>query len=169
MARILQFLRRNGSTRRLSARQKLGLGAAFGAAAALPIGVLVFAGSPPAPQPTNQSSAAQEDKPATKAKLDLENTMQSTAPASSMDSSNRARSSTRVEVNGQDIPVPANGSIHKTIPTAGGQTEVDVSVRQQSSSIDVQSNSSSSIRIESDTSSSSSVDQDTDIDVHTDP
>jgi len=47
--------------------------------------------------------------------------------ASSQGSSNQQQSSTSVTVNGTDIPVPANGEIHKTVTNSGGTTSVSVS------------------------------------------
>jgi hypothetical protein len=35
--------------------------------------------------------------------------------------------STEIMVNGETIPVPANGTVHKTIPTPNGQATVDIS------------------------------------------
>jgi hypothetical protein len=58
---------------------------------------------------------------------------------------------TNVQVNGNNVPVPNNGSVHKEISTGSGNASIDVSVQsngssntESSSSIDLNINSSSS-------------------------
>ena len=59
----------------------------------------------------------------------------------------------QVNINGQSIPVPQNGSIHKEINNADGKTTVDISI-DSSSSGSSKSNSSMNIDLNSTTSSS---------------
>lgn len=75
---------------------------------------------------------------------------------SSMSSSVNANDvTTDVTVNGQSIPVPEQGSVHKVIENGNGQTTVDISVEsetsgtsQSQSSTNIQMNSSSDLRSE---------------------
>jgi hypothetical protein len=56
--------------------------------------------------------------------------------------SSQQQSSTSVTVNGNDIPVPANGEVHKTVTNDGGTTSISVShdstADNSSSSLNVQ-------------------------------
>jgi len=56
-------------------------------------------------------------------------------------------SSAEVTINGQSIAVPENGSIHKTIPSENGQTNVDISIQSRSSG-QSQSNRGSSTKLQ---------------------
>jgi hypothetical protein len=65
---------------------------------------------------------------------------QNQAPAST----NSNKSSTKIEVNGQNIPVPENGSVSQTVPTEGGQTRVDISANGNNTNVSTHTNSNSS-------------------------
>lgn len=58
---------------------------------------------------------------------------------------NSTNNSSSVRINDQIIPVPPNGSVHKTIQGSGGQMKLDVSIDTSSSSD--QSNSSTSLHM----------------------
>lgn len=75
-------------------------------------------------------------------------------PRNSVPESDSIDSDTTVRVNGQNIPVPENGSVHKTVPTEGGHTSIDID--QHTSSSGGQQSSSTRIEVESRSSSTSS-------------
>jgi hypothetical protein len=56
----------------------------------------------------------------------------------------QSQSTTNVRVNDQTIPIPPNGSVHKTIQSDNGQTKLNVSVDVSSSA---QSTTSSSVQL----------------------
>jgi hypothetical protein len=60
----------------------------------------------------------------------------------------QSRPSSSVRVNNQTIPIPPNGSVHKTIQSNDGQTKLNVSV-DASSSTSSQSNSSVQLNVTS--------------------
>jgi hypothetical protein len=62
--------------------------------------------------------------------------------------------STHVEVNGQIIPVPENGSVHKTIQSPDGNSVVDVTVENNNGGFTSSSSSFNSTNINSFSSSS---------------
>lgn len=64
-----------------------------------------------------------------------------------------------VRINGQAIPVPDNGEVHKTIKDDNGQTKVDISV-QSNTSGSRESRSSTSFRLESSTEVSTEITKD---------
>ncbi len=64
---------------------------------------------------------------------------------SKIESSGAERSDVDVTVNGQNVPVPENGTVHKRLSGNNGETTVDVRVDNGSSS---QSSSSSTVIIE---------------------
>ena len=100
----------------------------------------------------NQSAAVElnmADPAPTEETPSMNHSNQSTQSSSA---SNSASSSTRVTVNGQEIPVPENGTIEQTIPNADGGT-TNVQISQQTSS----DGSSYSSSFSSVTSSSSAV------------
>lgn len=104
--------------------------------------------------------AASEQPPAAPAVLPPTG---STQRSPTMSSSNQSQSSTQVNINGQNIPVPSNGTVHRTIQDANGQTNVDISVSNSSSGtessqhtgVNVESYSSSSVSTSSSGNSSS--------------
>lgn len=65
------------------------------------------------------------------------------------------KSSATVNINGQDVPVPDNGSVQKTIVSPDGKTTVNIDV-QNSSTGETTNNSSSSTHVQVNTFSSSS-------------
>jgi hypothetical protein len=83
-----------------------------------------------------------------------------TAPASSSDqadininsSSNENSSQTNVEVNGQQVAVPDNGSTHQVIESENGKTTVDINV-DSSTSGSSESRSSTNIKMRSSSNS----------------
>ena len=69
---------------------------------------------------------------------------------------NRIQSSTRVTVNGQNMPVPSNGSTRQTLPSTNTQSSVDVTIENHSSgTVSPRTRSSTSVDIRSHSSSSS--------------
>lgn len=62
------------------------------------------------------------------------------------------QTSTSVTVNGQNVPVPSNGELHRTIAGPNGTTRVDVS-NQSSGQQSESSSSSSSVQIDVQSSS----------------
>lgn len=64
---------------------------------------------------------------------------------------------TEVKINGDPVPLPDNGSIHKVITNEDGRTKVDISIHSDTSG-STETNSSTSIQLESST--------DADIDIH---
>jgi len=70
----------------------------------------------------------------------------SVSDTTSSSGSSSGPSKTRVSVNGQDIPVPQNGTVQKTISGTDGSTSVSVSSSSQSSG-DSSNNSSSSTEL----------------------
>jgi hypothetical protein len=56
----------------------------------------------------------------------------------------QSQSTSSVRVNDQTIPIPPNGSVHKTIQSDNGQTKLNVSVDASSSAL---SNTSSSVQL----------------------
>ena len=62
---------------------------------------------------------------------------------------------TQVTVNGESVPLPENGTVHKVITDDGGTTNVDISVNSQSSGTD---HSRSSTRIQLDSHSDTKID-----------
>jgi hypothetical protein len=76
---------------------------------------------------------------------------------SSSTESNSDNGKTSLTVNNQQIPVPANGSVHRTVPSSDGNANVNVSVNSSSTNNGTDS-SSSSTSIQLNTSSESRVD-----------
>jgi len=68
---------------------------------------------------------------------------------SNNNNASNSSNTTKVTVNGTDIPVPSNGNVTKS-DTSNGST-VNVSVNSQNSNTDVNSSSSSSVQVESQT------------------
>ena len=110
---------------------------------------------------TVQSSASDTTQPESSS-TDPEtsaSTDQSTAGAASSTSSTNVQ----VNVNGQSIAVPENGSVQKTVPTSDGTSQSSVSVNSSSNSsgtslnLNVSSNSTSSDNSSGSFSSSSTV------------
>ncbi len=69
--------------------------------------------------------------------------------------------STEVIINGESVPVPEDGVINKSIPSDGGQTNVDISTDSDEDESDADNSSSINIHVES--SSTNDGDQDVDI------
>lgn len=83
----------------------------------------------PAPAPTTETSNAQ---------------IQSSHSVSTQTTNNGAKSSTNVIVNGQQVPVPTNGTVHKeVIDVDGNKAEVNIS----SSSTQSESSVNSSVNV----------------------
>lgn len=66
--------------------------------------------------------------------------------------SSGSNAQTSLTINGQNVPVPANGSVHKTIVGNNSQTDVDVNV--QNSGTATSQHSSTSLQVFSNSSSS---------------
>lgn len=87
---------------------------------------------------------------------DATNTTDSSAPG--RESFNSESSNVELNVNGQSLPVPQNGSFHKTItnvPNPNGSSSVDVSVNSVSDGTS-SSSSSTSVNVHSNSSTSKS-------------
>lgn len=80
-------------------------------------------------------------------------TQQSTQTGNSNNTQGGSATTTQVTVNGQQVPVPANGSVQKTITTENGQTTVNVSNTSTSNN----NSSSSNVNISSHSYSSNIV------------
>lgn len=78
-----------------------------------------------------------------------------TTPAGNQEAPTMGKSSATVNINGQDVPVPDNGSVQKTIVSPDGKTTVNIDV-QNSSTGETTNNSSSSTHVQVNTFSSSS-------------
>lgn len=71
-----------------------------------------------------------------------------------MHSDTSNKSSYRVSVNGQDIPVPENGTVHRTIKNQdGGNTDVNVEHSSTQSSSDGTTSVTSSLHMSSESTS----------------
>lgn len=100
-----------------------------------------------------------------------ENSGQSSFSASSDTSTDQSASSGSVTVNGETIPVPKNGSVHKVVPSADGNTSVNIQMNNGSSSVSTHSYSSSvttqngqtSVQIDQHSSTSGTEDMNDDI------
>ncbi len=87
---------------------------------------------------------------------EYETNQSSDSSQSNKQTSASSSSNTTLTVNGQDIPIPKNGKVNRSIKTNGGNVSVDIeSHTSQSANNDkANRNKSSSIEIESDTSTS---------------
>lgn len=85
-----------------------------------------------------------------------EQVMQTQASAQSHSSAGESQSTqAKLRVNGQTITLPENGSVHKQITSAGGTTNLDVSIQSASSGSDTtNTSSSSSLTVQTTTESS---------------
>lgn len=112
-------------------------------------------------------TAQPSDEPALKSEPALLQEVPPVSASSSASSSaggaqNQAATNTQVTVNGQSIPVPENGSVHRTIDTGNGQ--VSVNIDNNTTNENNQGNSFTSINsFSSSTSTSVNVNQSTNI------
>jgi hypothetical protein len=110
---------------------------------------------------TNQSSyntakSIEIDMPSTSVKTpDQSSTIETTSNTTPQADQNQSTSNVRV--NNQTIPLPSNGSIHKTIQSDDGNTKLNVSI-DASSSTSNQSNSSTSVQLNMRSDQSTTVD-----------
>lgn len=81
------------------------------------------------------------------AKIDTKLHVDAGSSDASSDSTNRSKTSTQVYVNGEEIPLPPDGTVHKEISSANGKTSVDISVNSVTSGTS-HSSSHSSTNIE---------------------
>jgi len=109
-------------------------------------------------KPTKQTITSEPANTADTVRLETHSESSSDTKASK-DAQNQA--TTKVRINGQNIPVPQNGSIHKTIKGNNNRTSVDIDIDGTSSS---SSTHESNVRIDS--NSETSVDIDTERSVH---
>lgn len=91
----------------------------------VPLAVQGLSGSDE-PKPSPASNSESEDKTPTPA----QNSSQTSVDVSTQTSASGAHgsSSTEVSINGQSIPVPPNGHLHKEVTDDGNHTTVDISV-----------------------------------------
>ena len=87
--------------------------------------VLVTGGSPAPKSTTGDRSPAHSQATPLQSVVGQNGASQDSA--SSQDSANEQQSRTSVTVNGTNIPVPANGEVHKTMASGDGTTSVSVS------------------------------------------
>lgn len=73
-----------------------------------------------------------------------------TQPPSSQSTPDETTATTDVQVNGQSIPVPDEGSVHRVIKNKDGETTVDISVKSDTSGTS-RSHSSTNIQMNSST------------------
>lgn len=96
------------------------------------------------------SNVSEETRPDTSSQLEAStsNIEATVETKSTIDEHN----STNVTVNGQSIPVPENGSLHRTITSPDNQSTVDIHVENHSSSNSNNTSRSSRVEIRSDSS-----------------
>ncbi len=91
--------------------------------------------TPSTPKPvTNASVQDLKDEQAQKPKLDKDSEAAGDQSSQTVESSTTTTQSTSLEVNGQNIDVPANGEIHRTIDDENGHTSIDVTNETHGSS-----------------------------------
>ena len=81
--------------------------------------------------PTAGSPNAQND-PAPNAAASAQSDTSSSVTVNASNG-NTSKSSVKVTVNGQDVPVPANGKVQKTVTTSGGTTTFSINTSTQGS------------------------------------
>jgi hypothetical protein len=96
------------------------------------------------PEPTSESENKHDVKGQSTSTVDVQ---------SNSSSSGNGNTEVDVTINGQKVPVPKNGQVHKTITENGNQTTVDIQVDNEANSTNVNSSSTS---IEVDSSSTNS-------------
>lgn len=64
-------------------------------------------------------------------------------------------SSSQLTINGENVPMPDNGSVHKSIPSNNGNVKVDVSIQNNGSTSNYSSSGSTSLHIYSNNNSTS--------------
>lgn len=107
------------------------------------------------PEPQSQPAAADSGQSSTSATQESSggsSSSVSTSTSASTTVSTDGSMDTNVTVNGEDIPVEPNGSVHRTIQDANGTTTVDVSSTSNGES---SNSSSSSLNVNVSTNSSS--------------
>jgi hypothetical protein len=106
---------------------------------------------------TSRSETMQESTPPsenTNANSKDKNTGTNNNTSQSGSSSNSYSSTTNIKVNGQSIPVPNNGSVHRTMKSNDGQTTTQVTIDHSSTSNTQNSSSTNTdIHVSSDSSS----------------
>jgi ABC-type phosphate transport system substrate-binding protein len=100
----------------------------------------------------HQASSNAQEQPVASKSEDSKTSYQVNTTINASSSGNNG--GTTVSVNGQSIPVPANGTVHKEISENGGNT--DVNVTENNSSSGPTSHASSTIQINSSSLNSSS-------------
>lgn len=144
----------NHSIRSWSMPKKLGASIAVSAIAVIGVanayantGSQVAESSPPLDSATVETPAGQAEMLPSEINYLKTQSVQATVSSGS---------ATSVNVNGQEVTVPANGSINQTITSADGSSTVNVNVQNSSTTNSQSSTSHSSINSSSNTTSSSS-------------